>query len=1045
MEEKRTYLKTGTQLQFDSGSLYEITGDPIGRGGGSLIYPAKRYVTHGDRLDCDGMIYALKECYPSSLGHRFIRDEQGEIVPETRSEADAFYLACVKRLQLDEQAITQWIYRTGSRILPVLESAEQLILAVPGQEPTLVRNTVTVMESLASKGRSLHSYMEEYQSFTPLQTFHVIRQILFALREIHEAGFLHLDIQDGNVFIKGALDDESSLVTMIDFGSARAMVHGKTERIADRVIFTTEGFSAPEILLHNDGSLRLGPEADLYSVGCLILYLLTGSKYSANALLSNQTGKYLSRFKLRKIDCPAHLQERMQTIIARALKIDPSERYHSVDEMLEDVRSFLNALQPNQNNLELSAYDAFVCYKHGPIDSEVARVLRKRLEHFRAPKSMGTGTGSRSFRHVFVDEGELSSCADFGEQIRTVLKNSEWLIVICSPDTPRSSWVRLEIDTFLEYHDRSRILAVLTGGEPAESFPPQLQGQKGTDMVLAADARGKNRREVLSRLKRDALLRIAAPMLSTTYSALKRHHRILAFRQIAAASVSVIVISGVLILSQRRPTDHRPEMKTETVVFSAQPVTQEAEQAAEEEAESEAETRSVSVSSALHPTFMGYKLEETGTIADQDGMQVKNGILTLKREDGYYVVSESGSLSARGYDEIIQSLGNGWVLVNQSDPDLDSVGLVNVEGGEQISCEAAYIEWLKNSINQEDAKRYLKVVYGTGTTTDISECFFYKGKRLPLIRIGSESYPDCEDIEEPSAMLGIPTTSTMYTGYARIYDVENKQFVDVDEITNHEGKACGSGFTLVDADGTTNLYGADGTVRMKWKKIPDVGVGYLIAQDENAYEVYDDEGTFLFSSAAPLSLMESTSGLIKIYKDEKWGLVDRNGNQVLPASYRNITEEQYGVVNIRTEDDGYALVDLEGNVLASSEDSFTSLGMGYYYAKSGESYMLAGPDGIVAENLDNLPSKACVTDGSTALVLKDKTFSLQLQGERTVSLGTGLIAAMSDTSGKWGVYDLYTGTQLLDYSYAKIESGDGYLYARQGENWFIYKINPIYR
>ncbi|MCD8120996.1 MAG: TIR domain-containing protein [Clostridiales bacterium] len=1037
MEEKRTYLKTGTQLQFDSGSLYEITGDPIGRGGGSLIYPAKRYVTYGDRLDCDGMIYALKECYPSSLGHRFIRDEQGEIVPETRSEADAFYLACVKRLQLDEQAITQWIYRTGSRILPVLESAEQLILAVPGQEPTLVRNTVTVMESLASKGRSLHSYMEEYQLFTPLQTFHVIRQILFALREIHEAGFLHLDIQDGNVFIKGALDDESSLVTMIDFGSARAMVHGKTERIVDRVIFTTEGFSAPEILLHNDGSLRLGPEADLYSVGCLILYLLTGSKYSANALLSNQTGKYLSRFKLRKIDCPAHLQERMQTIIARALKVDPFERYHSVDEMLEDVRSFLNALQPSQNNLELSAYDAFVCYKHGPIDSEVARVLRKRLEHFRAPKIMSTGTGNRPFRHVFVDEGELSSCADFGEQIRTVLKNSEWLIVICSPDTPRSSWVRLEIDTFLEYHDRSRILAVLTGGEPAESFPPQLQGQKGTDMVLAADARGKNRREVLSRLKRDALLRIAAPMLSTTYSALKRHHRILAFRQIAAASASVIVISGVLILSQRRPTDYRLEMETETVVFSAQPVIQ--------EAESEAETKSVSASSVLHPTFMGYTLEETGTIADQDGMQVKKGILTLKREDGYHVVSESGSLSARGYDEIIQSLGNGYVLVNQSNPDLDSVGLVNIEGEgeERIPCETAYIEWLKNSMYQEDAKRYLKVVYETGTTTDISECFFYKGKRLPVIRIGSESYPDCDDIEEPNAVFGIPTTSTMYTGYARIYDVENKQFVGVDEITNHEGKACGSGFTIVDADGTTNLYDADGNVRMKAKKTLDVGNGYLITQDENAYEVYDDEGTFLFSSASSLSLMESTSGLIEIYKDEKYGLVDRNGNRVLPIAYRSISSEEYGVVSIRTEDGAYALIDLEGNVLASTDNSFTSLGMGYYYAKSGESYMLVGPDGIVAENLDNKPTDACVTDGLTALVLKDKTFSLQLQGERTVPLGTGLIAVMSDTSGKWGVYDLYTGKKLLHYSYSKIESGDGYLYARQGENWFIYKINPI--
>ncbi|MCD8082427.1 MAG: WG repeat-containing protein [Clostridiales bacterium] len=444
-------------------------------------------------------------------------------------------------------------------------------------------------------------------------------------------------------------------------------------------------------------------------------------------------------------------------------------------------------------------------------------------------------------------------------------------------------------------------------------------------------------------------------------------------------------------------------------------------------------------------TFGGYTLQETGSIADQDGMQVRRGVLTLKYEDKYYVVSESGSLSVCGYDDIVRSLGNGYILVNQSDPGLDFVGLINDEGEELIPCEAAYIEWLGNSVNQENEKRYLKVVYDTGETPAPSECFFYKGKRMQRMDwlMDPESFPDCYDLEETNAFFDIPITSTMHTGYARIYDVENKQFVDVDEITNHEGKTCGSGFTLVDADGFTNLYDADGNVKFKKKSYVRVGDGYLIAQDENAYEVYDDKGTLLFSSAALLSLMESTSGLIEIHKDGKDGLVDRKGNQVLPIVYQSISSEEYGIVNIRSEDDAYALIDLDGNILASSDGGFSSIGKGYYYTKTGESYMLAGPNGIVVENLDNKPTDACVTDGSKALVLKDKTFSLQLQGEQTVSLGTGLIAVMSDTSGKWGVYDLYTGTQLLDYSYTKIEAGDGYLYARQGERWIIYKVNSI--
>ena len=75
-------------------------------------------------------------------------------------------------------------------------------------------------------------------------------------------------------------------------------------------------------------------------------------------------------------------------------------------------------------------------------------------------------------------------------QIREALKNSGWLIVICSSETKDSPWVNLEIKTFLEFHDRSRILAVVTEGEPEDVFPKELLGSDRTAEVLAADARG---------------------------------------------------------------------------------------------------------------------------------------------------------------------------------------------------------------------------------------------------------------------------------------------------------------------------------------------------------------------------------------------------------------------------------------------------------------------------------------------------------------------------------------------------------------------------
>lgn len=547
MYEERTYLKTGTIVTLENGDIYEITGAPIGSGGGSIIYPAERLrVEQGSIVRC-GISYALKECFPLSSSHPFIRGDNGEITSADGTESSRMYLQRVKEMQMAEKEVTQNIYRTGSRLLPILDSSGIAQLTT-GNRSTLVHNVYTVMESLAAKGRSLAGCVEEYEHLTSLQSFHIVRQILFALREIHQAGYLHLDLQGGNIFIKGTLEDESDILTLIDFGSARKMSDGETAPVTDRVIFTTQGFSAPEILLHNDGTLRLTPGADIYSAGCLLLFMLTGERYDTEQLIRNTSGRYLSNFKLRKIDCPRHLVDRMQQIIARALAVEPRDRYQSADEMLSDVSDFIKALRPRETAISAVPYDAFICYRHGNTDSRAALSLQKNLEHFRPPRGILRGSGVSSgkpFRRVFIDEGELSSCADLGGQIREALKNSAWLIVICSPATPDSPWVSQEIDTFLKYHDRSRILAVLTDGEPDVSFPDQLlAGSRGRTEVLAADARGKDLKDILRKLRGDALLKIAAPMLGTTYDSLKQRHKVRLLQQLTAAACLFMVFAG---------------------------------------------------------------------------------------------------------------------------------------------------------------------------------------------------------------------------------------------------------------------------------------------------------------------------------------------------------------------------------------------------------------------------------------------------------------------------------------------------------------------
>lgn len=543
MKDSRQALPRGTKIVFESGSIYEISGEPIGFGGGSIIYPAVRYTSANGAEIPDGFDYVLKECFPVCAAHGFIRRSDGEVVPEKDGVESEEYLRRCRSMQLREEAISKSLYKTAIHTLPIKESAQQEECILPEQPPRHICGVFTAMDSLSLKGTALSSYVKNRRMLPLRQCFSVTRQLLHALKEIHAAGFLHLDIQTGNIFIQGSLAEGESILTLIDFGSARPLTDGHTEVIADRLVFTTQGFAAPEILLHNDGTLVLTPAADIYSAGCVLLNLLTGKRYTSSELISNRSGKYIDAMKLYRIACPRHLSDRLQRIIAKALENEPSARYQTAEEMLDDVESFLAALPLTVTPLANTAFNAFISYRHGDIDSAAALELQKRLERFRAPR--GVSDTRKPFKRCYVDEGELSSGYDYAKQLREVLKNSEWLIVVCSGGTRDSRWVNEEIDIFLEYHDRSHVLALLTGGEPEQAFPPRLleETPRG-DLLIAADARGETRGEVLKKIKGDALLKLAAPMLSTTFDSLKQREKVYRLRRISAAAAVCAVLSG---------------------------------------------------------------------------------------------------------------------------------------------------------------------------------------------------------------------------------------------------------------------------------------------------------------------------------------------------------------------------------------------------------------------------------------------------------------------------------------------------------------------
>lgn len=192
-------------------------------------------------------------------------------------------------------------------------------------------------------------------------------------------------------------------------------------------------------------------------------------------------------------------------------------------------------------------YNAFISYRHHPDDIRVASEIHRALERFQVPKSIRKKYGK--ITRLFRDKEELPITSDLNDDIDEALKNSDYLIVICSVHTKESIWVQREIELFLKTHHRSKVLTVLASGEPYDVIPEILLHEDVVDPVtgqtkridiepLSCDWRGNHRKA-----KRDELPRLAAPLLGCAYDELRQRQRQYRARRNMAIISSALVAS----------------------------------------------------------------------------------------------------------------------------------------------------------------------------------------------------------------------------------------------------------------------------------------------------------------------------------------------------------------------------------------------------------------------------------------------------------------------------------------------------------------------
>ena len=188
-----------------------------------------------------------------------------------------------------------------------------------------------VMELL--DGLSLEKFVKTFGPMDPPRVVSVLQQVCHSLGEAHARGLLHRDIKPANILLCRVGPDDD-FVKVLDFGLVKHFVaDAVTELSLDRVTVGTPAFMAPEIAL---GRTDVDGRADLYALGCVAYYLLTGQ-----LVFQAETPLAMALAHVNEVPHPPSARSELSippaldALILGCLAKDPSQRPSSARELAE--------------------------------------------------------------------------------------------------------------------------------------------------------------------------------------------------------------------------------------------------------------------------------------------------------------------------------------------------------------------------------------------------------------------------------------------------------------------------------------------------------------------------------------------------------------------------------------------------------------------------------------------------------------------------------------------------------------------------------------
>jgi serine/threonine-protein kinase len=175
-------------------------------------------------------------------------------------------------------------------------------------------------------GENLKNIIKKEAPFSIRKALDYTRQIAEALNHAHQRNIVHRDIKPHNILVT---PDGQLKVT--DFGIARAISASSFTQTG--IVVGSVQYASPEQV---KGGL-VGPQSDLYSLGCVFYELLAGMvPFSGDTSISiamRHLHEKTTPIKELRADVPATIEH----ILEKAMAKDLAERYPSASAMLRDI------------------------------------------------------------------------------------------------------------------------------------------------------------------------------------------------------------------------------------------------------------------------------------------------------------------------------------------------------------------------------------------------------------------------------------------------------------------------------------------------------------------------------------------------------------------------------------------------------------------------------------------------------------------------------------------------------------------------------------